>query len=71
MPLPGTPLEDSEPPRLSPEVRRRLAKLVGLGRAYGEWVEQEEVARALYELKVRGLVYSRSERLKLLRLRGC
>jgi len=71
MPLPGTPLEDSEPPRLSPEVRRRLAKLVGLGRAYGEWIEQEKAARTLHELKARGLVYSRSERLKLLRLRGC
>jgi B12-binding domain/radical SAM domain protein len=71
MPLPGTPLEDSEPPRLSPEVRRRLAKLVGLGRAYGEWLEQEEAARTLYELKTAGLVYRRSERFKLLRLCGC
>ena len=71
MPLPGTPLEDSEPPRLSPKVRRRLAKLVGLGRAYGDWMKQEEATRTLHELKARGLVYSRSERFKLLRLRMC
>jgi len=71
MPLPGTPLEDSEPSQLSPEVRRRLARLVGLGRAYGDWMKQEEAARTLYELKVRGLVYRRSERFKLLRLRMC
>ncbi len=59
MPLPGTPLDDAPPGRVDPEVRKAMAKLIGYGKAYGEWEEQERLAHMIDELRAKHIIYTR------------
>ncbi len=51
MPLPGTPFRDAPPGRIAPETRRRLLRLTGTRRLYGEWEKQVEIASALAAMR--------------------
>jgi B12-binding domain/radical SAM domain protein len=47
MPLPGTPWKDASPGSIAPETRRRLSRLAGERKLYGEWERQESFAREI------------------------
>ena len=47
MPLPGTPFRAEQPGRVVPELRRRLKTLAAQGALYGQWEQQEVLARDL------------------------
>jgi len=64
MPLPGTPFHDAPPGWVDERVRRVVAKLIGRGRAYGEWEEQEAIARMIDEYRRSGVIASRVENFK-------
>ncbi|HIP56712.1 MAG TPA: TIGR04013 family B12-binding domain/radical SAM domain-containing protein [Ignisphaera aggregans] len=61
IPLPGTPFDSAPPGRVDPEVRKVVAKLIGLGKAYGEWIEQEKLAQMIHDLRAKRMVYTRRE----------
>lgn len=44
MPLPATPWRDAPPGAVADSTRRRLARLTGTRRLYGEWERQERIA---------------------------
>jgi radical SAM superfamily enzyme YgiQ (UPF0313 family) len=48
MPLPGTPLADAPPGRVSPEIESILGRLSRDGLHVGQWRKQEEVAAMIY-----------------------
>lgn len=64
MPLPGTPLFEAPIRPLSDTVKKALAKLVGTGKAYGEWREQEVKANIIAGFKEKKLVYGPKENLR-------
>lgn len=47
MPLPGTPLRKAPPGVLAPAIARRMLTLSSVGQAYGQWQQQEVLAREL------------------------
>ncbi|MEM2528818.1 MAG: TIGR04013 family B12-binding domain/radical SAM domain-containing protein [Ignisphaera sp.] len=57
IPLPGTPYSDLNTKFLDEKMRKTIAKLIGLGKAYGEWCEQEKIAKLIIELRNGGLIY--------------
>lgn len=57
IPLPGTPYSDLNIKFLDEKMRKNIAKLIGLGKAYGEWCEQEKIAKLIIELRNSGLIY--------------
>jgi len=59
MPLPGTPFCFREPSRVPEWFRREIAKIIGMGRAYGEWVKQEEISWRIVDMRNRGLILPR------------
>ena len=71
MPLPGTPFDDAPPGRVDEWVRREIAKLIGLGRAYGYWMQQEALARLIASLREEGLIYTKRRQAKFLTVRPC
>jgi len=71
MPLPGTPFDDAPPGRVDEWVKREVAKLIGIGKAYGYWMQQEALARLIASLREEGLVYTRRKQAKLLTIRPC
>ncbi len=56
MPLPGTPLAFSKPTPLPPKIRKEVAKLVGEGKGWGQWLKQEKVAWEIVRLRERGII---------------
>jgi len=56
IPLPGTPYALAEPGRISPEVKKKLLKLVGEGKAYGNWLRQEKLANEIKKLREVGVI---------------
>ncbi len=62
MPLPGTPFEDAPPGRIHPAIKKFVAKLIGRGRAYGEWLEQERLAELIHEMRMKRLIYGSKEK---------
>lgn len=70
IPLPGTPLFSIGFKPLGKDVKNYLAKLVGQGRAYGYWLEQEKLAYRIANLKNKGIVldiYEYSKNLKIVK----
>ncbi len=64
MPLPGTPLDEAPPGRIEKWVKKEIAKLVGRGRAYGYWREQEVLAEILARYRESKLFYTLREQRK-------
>jgi len=56
MPLPGTPLAYADPTPLPERVRKEVAKLVGEGKGWGQWLKQEEVSWKIVELRRKGVI---------------
>ncbi len=56
LPLPGTPLEQLEPKDPPEWFMKRLFKLMGRGKLYGDWLKQREISRAIVELRRKGII---------------
>ncbi|WP_075049362.1 TIGR04013 family B12-binding domain/radical SAM domain-containing protein [Ignicoccus islandicus] len=56
MPLPGTPFAFEKPAPLPQRVRKEIAKLVGEGKAWGQWLKQEEISWKVVELIEKGTI---------------
>lgn len=59
LPLPGTPLWPKKPRNPPESILRRLAKLVGGGKAYGAWLNQRTTSLKIIELYEKGVIYPR------------
>lgn len=57
IPLPGTPLFSLSSISINENTKRYLFKLVGEGKAYGDWLEQEKLARLIITFRDRGIIY--------------
>ncbi|MEM1541469.1 MAG: TIGR04013 family B12-binding domain/radical SAM domain-containing protein [Ignisphaera sp.] len=57
IPLPGTPLSSVRFRSIDNNMKRYLFKLVGEGRAYGNWIDQEKIAQYIISLKEREIIY--------------
>lgn len=62
IPLPGTPYALRNPSAISPQLRHELARLVGSGKARGNWLNQEKAARELLKLRDEGVILLTSDR---------
>ncbi|MCD6488780.1 MAG: TIGR04013 family B12-binding domain/radical SAM domain-containing protein [Desulfurococcales archaeon] len=60
LPLPGTPYTNKPPGRIPSWVKKEVFKLIGKGAAYGQWIQQEKIARKIDELRRKGLILSGS-----------
>ena len=60
LPLPGSPLGCKTPAVVPWHVKKELARIVGLGRGYGDWLRQEELSWRIVELYRSGVIYPRS-----------
>ena len=56
LPLPGSPFDVREPKPLPNVVRKRLLKLLGKGKLYGDWIKQEKLSREIVSLWRRGVI---------------
>ncbi len=59
MPLPGSPFAYANPTKLSERIRRRVAKIVGEGKGYGQWIAQERFSWEIVRLRERGVILPR------------
>ncbi|MEM0378397.1 MAG: TIGR04013 family B12-binding domain/radical SAM domain-containing protein [Thermosphaera sp.] len=59
IPLPGTPLGLRKPTPLPFEVRRAWSRLVGSGKAYGSWLNQEKISQGIINLIETGFINPR------------
>ncbi|NPA97577.1 MAG: TIGR04013 family B12-binding domain/radical SAM domain-containing protein [Crenarchaeota archaeon] len=71
MPLPGTPLDSAPPGSIPHWVKKEIAKLVGKGKAYGYWREQEVLARVLVSFRESKLFYTLHEQRKRIKTVIC
>lgn len=56
LPLPGTPISHLRPSEPDASLLRRLLRLSGSGRLYGEWLRQRELSARLVELYEKGVI---------------
>ena len=63
MPLPGSPFGYAEPGRVPDWFKREISKVIGAGRAYGQWIHQERIARKIHELRMKGIIMPRRGRI--------
>ncbi len=59
IPLPGTPYSYTSPKPIPNWFRREISKIIGMGKAYGEWIYQEKIAYKLVELREKGIIMPR------------
>ncbi len=59
LPLPGTPFAWAPPGRIPEWVKRELMRLIGRGKAYGQWLHQERLAAKIDYLRRRGVIMPR------------
>lgn len=59
LPLPGSPLADAPPGKIPGWARKRLHRLIGLGGLYGQWEQQERLAKTIAELREKGVILGR------------
>lgn len=71
IPLPGTPLFSSGFKPLKDDIKKHLARLIGQGKAYGYWLDQERLAYRVMELKNKGIIYDFYEYNKYLKIVKC
>ncbi len=63
MPLPGTPYAYLEPRPIPEWFRREIMKIIGMGSGYGQWLQQEKIAKKIIDLRRKGIILPR-QRLK-------
>jgi len=56
LPLPGSPFDVAEPRPIPIPLRKRLFKLLGRGRLYGDWLRQERLSREIVSLWRAGII---------------
>ncbi len=56
LPLPGSPFDVREPKPIPSHLRRRLLKLLGKGKLYGDWLKQERLSEEIVSLWRRGVI---------------
>jgi len=71
IPLPGTPLDEAAPGRIPDEAKRELLRYISAGRAYGYWLEQEELARRIEDYRKRRIIYTKREQANLVKVMIC
>lgn len=71
MPLPGTPLSDAEVKLLDNEKKKILSKFIGVGKAYGYWMEQERIAMLIDDLRRKRIIYSFRDNMRSFRISTC
>ncbi len=59
LPLPGTPYAYAEPGRVPGWVKKKLSKIIGMGKAYGQWIHQEKLAMKIVLLRRKGIILPR------------
>lgn len=59
MPLPGTPFSLAPPGHIPRWFLREINKLLGKGKVYGQWRQQEVIARKIHELRIKGIIMPR------------
>jgi B12-binding domain/radical SAM domain protein len=65
LPLPGTPYAYMEPGRVPEWAKSRLARIIGAGRAYGQWMHQERLAWKIKELRDKGIILPRAKHIRV------
>lgn len=60
IPLPGTPLGLKRPALIPLQIRKDFARIVGMGKGYGKWSEQEKLAQSILELHYKGVIAPRA-----------
>ena len=56
LPLPGSPFENAPPGKISLKIKKFVFKICGKGRAYGDWLKQEKLAKKIDELRNSGVI---------------
>ncbi len=56
MPLPGSPFAYAKPSKIPGWARKEIARIIGVGKAYGEWITQEKIALKIVELREKGII---------------
>jgi len=56
LPLPGTPLEGFNPKDPPGWFMKRLMKLVGKGKLFGDWLKQRQISMKIVELREKGII---------------
>jgi len=56
IPLPGTPFAHAKPGRIPAWFKKEVFKIIGAGKAYGEWLRQEKLAIKVDELRRKGII---------------
>lgn len=59
IPLPGTPIGLRPPAPIPHGIRKELARIVGMGKGYGEWLKQERLAWNILELHDKNVIMPR------------
>jgi B12-binding domain/radical SAM domain protein len=59
LPLPGTPFCMKAPSIVPPEVKRELARIIGSGKGYGDWLNQEQLSRRIMRLHENNVILPR------------
>ena len=68
LPLPGTPFAEMEPGVIPIKIKKFLMKTIGTGKIYGQWETQEKLARNIKKWRDEGLIFSRRNFSKYLRI---
>jgi len=56
LPLPGSLFENAPLGKISLKIKKFVFKICGKGRAYGDWLKQEKLAKKIDELRNRGII---------------
>jgi len=56
IPLPGSPLGTRPPSTVPQRAKKELSRIVGMGKGYGNWIQQEKLAWSIVELHRRGVI---------------
>ncbi len=56
MPLPGSPYSFLEPKDIPQRVRREIYRLLGKGKVYGQWMQQEKISKKIVYLRKKGII---------------
>ncbi len=71
IPLPGTVFDSAPPGRIDKRVFKEVANLVGMGRAYGYWIEQQYLAKMIDDYRRKKVIYTRREQAYMVKVCCC
>ncbi len=56
LPLPGSPFDMAKPKPIPQPLRKKLFKLLGKGKIYGDWFKQEKLSESITDLWRKGII---------------